>query len=788
MARLGARNRTGNLPRPAGGDQAPAEWSPGSRPGPCPVAGQVKPRLSGPERSRDAPIADDAGARTAAARQTAEVSGVQRTPADLRAADSVLAAVPRPAVLVPDIAALGPDVAAEMAGTGWTPSSPAPTTARLPAVAPYIARTGWTPVVLAPTDLALAAAVARPAVLVPDIATAQTERAPIGPAATDSSPSMPVAATEVNTATLTATVPDPTAGPARAELPRSNIATTALAAPRATHIVTTTPLNAPLPAIPTTESDRAAVGWPGDCEVGYGGALRLVPGFMFFVFSGPDSTATHQADRRGDVRPAAVGWPRVDSVNPTVGTRDDPPPPAGPRASPDGVRASGCGADPFQSGRDKTVHEYGRGLDGPGNWNGVSRETNPFAGPDPLAGAGVGFDSGEQGVPHPRLDNGFGPEASSGQVYGTPIPTGEPSLPAEPRMPAPAPRVGPPGSTSGDVSAVRPVSGSAPVPSAPVSGSGAPPVSVAPEVVPAADEHVSRETPGRDEDDPPLAMEALRAVQILNPSGEITMPRPDHPRVLCVANQKGGVGKTTTTVNLAVALALHGNRVLVVDLDPQGNASTGLNVPHHAGIPDVYDCLIDNVPLSEVAQAVEGIPNLYCVPATIDLAGAEIELVSVVARESRLARAIGAHPETFDYIFIDCPPSLGLLTVNALCAAQEVLIPIQCEYYALEGLNQLINNINLVRQHLNPTLDVSTILLTMYDRRTRLADAVEQDVRNHFGEKVLEAVIPRNVRVSEAPSYGQSVMTYDPGSRGATSYFEAALEIANRGVSNGGTA
>ena len=290
---------------------------------------------------------------------------------------------------------------------------------------------------------------------------------------------------------------------------------------------------------------------------------------------------------------------------------------------------------------------------------------------------------------------------------------------------------------------------------------------------------------GPDADDPPLAMEARRAVQVLNPSGEVTMPRPSRPRVICVANQKGGVGKTTTAVNLAVALALHGNRVVVVDLDPQGNASTGLNVPHHAGVPDVYDCLVDTVALADVAQPVEGIPNLLCVPATIDLAGAEIELVSVVARESRLARAIAAFPHPYDYLLIDCPPSLGLLTVNALVAAREVLIPIQCEYYALEGLNQLLNNINLVQAHLNPTLEITTILLTMYDRRTRLADMVEQDVRNHFGDKVLQAVIPRNVRVSEAPSYGQSVMTYDPGSRGATSYFEAAQEIAERGAKLG---
>jgi len=289
-------------------------------------------------------------------------------------------------------------------------------------------------------------------------------------------------------------------------------------------------------------------------------------------------------------------------------------------------------------------------------------------------------------------------------------------------------------------------------------------------------------------DDPPLAQEARRAVEILNPSGEIAMPRPPKCRIMCVANQKGGVGKTTTAVNIAVALALHGNRVLVIDLDPQGNASTGLNIPHHSSVPDVYACLIDGTPLNDVTQAVDGIPHLFCVPATINLAGAEIELVSVVARESRLRRAIDACPAVYDYIFIDCPPSLGLLTVNALVACEEVLIPIQCEYYALEGVQALTDNIARVKAFLNPTLEISTVLLTMYDRRTRLADAVEQDVRGFFGDKVLHSVIPRNVRVSEAPSYNQSVMTYDPGSRGAMSYFEAAQEIAERGAQLGGRA
>ncbi|GLZ81155.1 chromosome partitioning protein ParA [Actinorhabdospora filicis] len=292
--------------------------------------------------------------------------------------------------------------------------------------------------------------------------------------------------------------------------------------------------------------------------------------------------------------------------------------------------------------------------------------------------------------------------------------------------------------------------------------------------------------PAEEEDDLPLALEAKRAVKVLNPGGDVLMPRPPHCRIIAVANQKGGVGKTTSAVNLAVSLALHGNRVMVIDLDPQGNASTGLGVEHHTEVPSIYDSLIESVPLNEVAASVEGIPNLWCVPATIDLAGSEVELVSMVARESRLRMAIEGFEQELDYVFIDCPPSLGLLTVNAMVAAAEVLIPIQCEYYALEGLGQLLRNIELVKAHLNPHLRVSTILLTMYDSRTKLADQVEQEVRGHFGDTVLKSVVPRNVRVSEAPGYGQSVMTYDPGSRGATSYFEAAEEIAVRGAAMGG--
>ncbi len=250
---------------------------------------------------------------------------------------------------------------------------------------------------------------------------------------------------------------------------------------------------------------------------------------------------------------------------------------------------------------------------------------------------------------------------------------------------------------------------------------------------------------------------------------------------MTIANQKGGVGKTTTAVNLAAGLAQHGARVLVVDLDPQGNASTALDVDHHSGVGSIYNVLVEGQPLSAIVSRVEGFAHLYCAPATIDLAGAEIELVPLVARESRLARAVAQYDSSdLDYIFIDCPPSLGLLTVNALVAAPEVLIPIQCEYYALEGLEQLLRTVDLVKSHLNPGLAVTTILLTMFDGRTRLASQVADEVRQHFGDVVLGSVIPRSVRVSEAPSYGQSVMTYDPGSSGAQAYLEAAREIAFR--------
>ncbi|ADH70245.1 Sporulation initiation inhibitor protein soj [Nocardiopsis dassonvillei] len=289
---------------------------------------------------------------------------------------------------------------------------------------------------------------------------------------------------------------------------------------------------------------------------------------------------------------------------------------------------------------------------------------------------------------------------------------------------------------------------------------------------------VSRETPSG-VPDTPLARAAHEAMAVRGPDD--IWPRPKECRVISVANQKGGVGKTTTTVNIAAALAMHGQRVLVVDLDPQGNASTALSMERDNQTRSIYHCLVEDEEIRKLAQPVPEIPNLWCAPATIDLAGAEIELVSLVAREARLKRAFAAYDTSdLDYILIDCPPSLGLLTVNAMVACDEVMIPIQCEYYALEGLGQLLRNVELVQSHLNPGLAVSTILLTMYDGRTRLSQQVADEVRSHFGDTVLETLIPRSVRVSEAPSYGQSVMTYDPASTGAVAYLEAAREIAHR--------
>lgn len=327
---------------------------------------------------------------------------------------------------------------------------------------------------------------------------------------------------------------------------------------------------------------------------------------------------------------------------------------------------------------------------------------------------------------------------------------------------------------------------------------------------PAAAVHVSRETPpepgltavgaaaqtdlaadpGLDVAPAPGGVPAAEAVRV--PAGGeaagARLPRPTGTRVVAVANQKGGVGKTTTTVNVAAGLALAGLSVLVLDMDPQGNTSTGLGVPHSTDVLSLYDVLIDGRPMADVAVEVPDLPGLRCAPASIDLAGAEIELVAMVARELRLARALRAYlaatPDgrPVDYVLIDCPPSLGLLTVNALVAAGEVLIPIQCEFYALEGLGQLVRNVELVRSHLNPDLEISTILLTMYDARTRLAEQVAAEVRTHFGDRVLTTAVPRSIRISEAPGYGQPVLLFDPASRGARSYRDAAREFALRGA------
>jgi chromosome partitioning protein len=249
------------------------------------------------------------------------------------------------------------------------------------------------------------------------------------------------------------------------------------------------------------------------------------------------------------------------------------------------------------------------------------------------------------------------------------------------------------------------------------------------------------------------------------------------PRTLAIANQKGGVGKTTTAVNLGAALAELGYRVLVVDLDPQGNATTGLGINARNLDASMYDVILHDVPIEDTIEPTS-LRNLFVVPATIDLAGAEIELVPAFSRELRVRRALEHIGDDFDFTLIDCPPSLGLLTVNGLAAATEVVVPIQCEYYALEGLGQLLRNVHLVQTNLNPQLEVTTIVLTMYDARTRLAEQVVAEVRSHFGDRVCRNVVPRTVRLSEAPSFGQPIIVFDPSSRGAIAYRELAKEVS----------
>jgi chromosome partitioning protein len=249
--------------------------------------------------------------------------------------------------------------------------------------------------------------------------------------------------------------------------------------------------------------------------------------------------------------------------------------------------------------------------------------------------------------------------------------------------------------------------------------------------------------------------------------------------IVAVANQKGGVGKSTTAINLGAALAFQGERILLVDLDPQGNTSSGLGIDRGALEYSIYDALINDVAVEDVVEPTS-VRDLFVLPATIQLAGAEIELVSMFSRETQLARALKPAVGEYDFMLVDCPPSLGLLTVNGLAAAREVVIPIQCEYYALEGVTQLMSNIQLVQQNLNPQLEVEGVVLTMFDGRTTLSSDVVDQVREHFGETTYRTVIPRTVRLSEAPSYGEPIEAYDPMSRGAIAYRELAREFRRR--------
>ena len=349
------------------------------------------------------------------------------------------------------------------------------------------------------------------------------------------------------------------------------------------------------------------------------------------------------------------------------------------------------------------------------------------------------------------------PEPERGEI---PPPEPEPvPVPAPPPQPQPGPEPGPD---------PRPEPEPAPVPEppAPVVVQDAPP----PQAVAEAPREPSATPPPEPEREETVFED--NGGQDTGPHGVLQIPR-----IIAIANQKGGVGKTTTAVNLGAALAEGGLRVLVVDLDPQGNASTGLGINPRDVNASIYEVLMQDTPALDAVEPTS-LKNLFVIPATLDLAGAEIELVPAFSRELKLKRALETVRSEYDVVLIDCPPSLGLLTVNGLAAADDVIVPIQCEYYALEGLGQLLRNVALVRSSLNASLDVRGIILTMYDARTRLAEQVETEVREHFGDKVYKTVVPRTVRLAEAPSFGQPVIVFDPTSRGASAYRDLAKEVS----------
>jgi len=375
--------------------------------------------------------------------------------------------------------------------------------------------------------------------------------------------------------------------------------------------------------------------------------------------------------------------------------------------------------------------------------------------------------------PHPAEST---PSPSPAREVETPAPSESPApepdqVAAEAPAVQPVPEPAPPAAES-DTTASAPEADS--VPQAP-----APSHAAATETAAAETEAVVPDVPKRPSPAPKHAMRTPsigdEATELLNGSKPELR---ELPRIIAIANQKGGVGKTTTTVNLGAALAELDYRVLVIDLDPQGNATTGLGVEARNFEHSMYDVIMRDLPLEDAIEPTS-VKNLFVAPATIDLAGVEIELVPAFSRELKLKRAIATVVDDFDFVIIDCPPSLGLITVNGLAAADEVLVPIQCEYYALEGLSQLLRNVNLVSTNLNQALEVSTIVLTMYDARTRLSVDVANEVREHFSERVCRAVIPRTVRLSEAPSFGQPITVFDPTSRGAVAYRELAKEVSN---------